>query len=103
MLAYQVRRANSELTFYRNYNEALMILKSPAASLNKAQDLLDLTSLLLPWKMFGFDEEGFNFKLNDENTKGETVIGRSLEKTVPMYRTINAWFTPEEKLQMYSR
>jgi len=87
LAAYQVNRLYTELTFFWNPNEAIKILKSPAAGVNTFQRIIDL-----------FDILNWLDKVETGKNAGETRLQVTLEKLIPLYNTIDKARNPKEQL-----
>jgi len=87
LAAYQVNRLYTELTFFWNPNEAIKILKSPAAGVNTFQRVIDL-----------FDILNWLDKVETGKNAGETRLQVTLEKLIPLYNTIDKARNPKEQL-----
>jgi hypothetical protein len=92
MSAYQANRMYTELRFYSSAKEAFTILKSPAAGINAAQNLVDFI-----WVPEWFDE------VESGKYRGMYKVERNAVKVVPLYNTIRKIGDPEEELIYYKK
>jgi hypothetical protein len=91
MAAYQANRLYSELRFFSSPEEALRILKSPAAGVSQIQSVLDFVEF---WNWGETLERG--------KYKGYTKFHRNAIKIIPFYSTFDKLTTPEEQLKFFS-
>lgn len=89
--AYQALRLHSELQFYINYQEALRIVKSPAAGVNQIDKL---SRALAVWNWADVYERG--------KFKGLTKFEVSLIENIPLTGTYVNFKSPEEQLKFFS-
>jgi hypothetical protein len=91
----QLKRLKAESAFNWNPNEALKILKEPAASVTLIDDLVDVGEVLItPWNAFDTKERGVN--------TGRTNIGVAVEKVLPLpIKTIRNLTRPQDLLKNY--
>jgi len=91
MFAYQVYRYQSELLFFIDPRQTLTLLKSPAAAVDQANKLIDFTFLLF--------KPGYAMEeISKGAWSGYTRIGKASVGTIPMFKTIHDWTTPENKI-----
>ena len=98
MIAYQANRTWTELRFYTSMNEALTILKSPSASINQIENIIELMeSALVIYPLFDEIESG--------RYKGMTKGGRILSKNIPVYTQVRNWDaeSTESKTNFFSK
>lgn len=101
MSAYQLRRFNSELAFYRNPNELLRLAQSPAAGINQMQDLFNVF-LSIDARGYLANGEHFFRKYKGGKNKDQTYFRVWLERTIPLYDSLEDWMHPSDKLQFYT-
>ena len=95
MTAYQANRLSTELRFYIDPRQTLKILQSPAAGIDQINRVLTLISTVAnPWYAFEEIERG--------KWKGSTRIHKAAVGTIPLYKSISDWMTPEDKLVFFT-
>ena len=91
MAAYQANRLLTELSFFIDPRQTLTILKSPAAGIQTINGMLNLiTTLANPWTASEIIDRG--------KWKGYTRAHKAMVSTFPLYKNINDWAFPQDKL-----
>lgn len=81
---YEINRTYTELRFYTSPNEALKILKSPAAAVTSVQSLSGLIGMgLQPWN--------FNERYERGRSAGDLKIGVKFTDAIPIVNKIKDW------------
>jgi hypothetical protein len=92
MTAYQLNRFYTEMRFFSDPTEAIKILKSPAAGITTATNLIKVVN---PFNYFDEIETGKH--------AGESIGGKALRNAVPLYKTGNRLFDPNYEITYYKR
>ena len=100
MVAYQTNRLSSELGFYFNPNDLLKLVQSPSATINQLDKLTDLIKIIDP-SAIGSDDPFFREYKAGRN-KGKTYGRIWAKKAIPMWKSVDDWFYPDEKLKFFS-
>lgn len=101
MMAYQVNRLGTELGFYTNPSDMLKLIQSPSATINQLERIGDLIKVIDPIGFVAEDDPFFRTYKSGRN-KDNTYLNVWAKRTVPMWRSVDDWFHPDEKLKFFT-
>lgn len=91
MISYQANRMITELAFFIDPRQTMQIIKSPAAGVNSINGIINfMATAANPWYASEVISRG--------KYKGYTRISKAAIGVIPLYKSINDWAFPSDKL-----
>jgi len=102
LVLYEIRRFQTELSFYFNPAEGLKIFKSPAATTTTIERAVKFGDQLLHTAMF--DTEYTHYKVSGHGHQaGDSKLWVTFKKMLPIIQGIERTMTPEEAIKYFDK